>query len=183
MKIQKINVFIFYMSVSLCFIPQLGISQDTDTTMSFTEEFQPLWQRAEAYLIAVAEAMPEEQYNYKPTPEMFSFAGQMMHIVQNISWLNSTYISQETNPFTDVSAEGKSKQEIVQRLKDVFAYVNTTLGHFPEQQLKAPVRFGGEKVNKERIFYLMRDHTTHHRAQAIVYLRMKGIVPPKYVGW
>jgi len=151
--------------------------------MGFTEEYQPLWQRAEAYLIAVAEAMPAKYYGYQPTPETMTFAEQMMHVVQNISWLNSKFIAQEENPFTDVSAEGKSKEEIIQQLKNVFAYVNETLESFPEKQLKDPVHFGGQDVNKERILYLMRDHTTHHRGQAVVYLRMKGITPPKYVGW
>lgn len=183
MKIRKINVFTFFAAVLLCALPQLGNSQDTEITMNFAKEFHPLWQRAEAYLIAVAEAMPEEDYTFKATPENLSFAAQMMHIVQNVSWLNSTYIARENNPFMDVSPEGKSKQEIIQMLKEVFAYVTTTLEHFPDQQLKDPVRFGGEDVNKERILYLMRDHTTHHRAQAILYLRMKGITPPKYVGW
>ena len=183
MKIQKINVFIFLAVILLCFIPKLGTGQDAEINMSFVKDFRPLWQRAEIYLIAVAEAMPEEHYGFKPVPETLSFAGQLMHIVQNISWLNSTYIAQEKNPFTDVSPEGKSKQEVVLLLKDVFAYVNATLENFPDENLKDPVRFGGEDVNKERILYLMRDHTTHHRAQAILYLRMQGITPPKYVGW
>lgn len=30
---------------------------------------------------------------------------------------------------------------------------------------------------------LLFDHVTHHRAQAIMYLRMRGIEPPAYVGW
>ncbi|NJL74904.1 MAG: hypothetical protein HC892_07620 [Saprospiraceae bacterium] len=30
---------------------------------------------------------------------------------------------------------------------------------------------------------LMNDHLTHHRAQMIVYLRLKDVQPPKYVGW
>ncbi len=180
---MRANAFIFIITIFLCFMPQYGNSQNAEITMSFTEEYQPLWQRAEVYLIAVAEAMPADQYNYTPSPETMSFAEQMMHIVQNISWLNSRFIAQEENPFTDVSTEGKTKEEIIQLLKDAFAYVNKTLDNFPQEQLKDPVRFGGQDVNKERILYLMRDHTTHHRAQAILYLRMLDITPPKYVGW
>ena len=33
-------------------------------------------------------------------------------------------------------------------------------------------------------FYeFMRDHVTHHRGQAIIYLRANGIKPPQYVGF
>jgi len=34
---------------------------------------------------------------------------------------------------------------------------------------------------RRQFFMLMADHVTHHRAQMLVYLRLKGIVPPKYI--
>jgi uncharacterized damage-inducible protein DinB len=34
---------------------------------------------------------------------------------------------------------------------------------------------------RRQFLMLMADHVTHHRAQMLVYLRLKGIVPPKYV--
>jgi uncharacterized damage-inducible protein DinB len=36
---------------------------------------------------------------------------------------------------------------------------------------------------KNRILNLMDNHLAHHRGQMIVYLRLKGIEPPSYVGW
>ncbi len=38
-------------------------------------------------------------------------------------------------------------------------------------------------MTERQIINLMNDHLTHHRAQAIVYLRLNGVMPPKYVGW
>jgi hypothetical protein len=41
----------------------------------------------------------------------------------------------------------------------------------------------GGNLNEEAIrgFYATLDHVTHHRAQAVTYLRCNGITPPDYV--
>ena len=45
--------------------------------------------------------------------------------------------------------------------------------------------WGAFPLTKENIFYLLRDHQAHHRAQCLVYLRMEGISGGSrvYVGW
>ena len=42
--------------------------------------------------------------------------------------------------------------------------------------------FAGPKT-RSQIIQLVDDHHTHHRAQLIIYLRLLGIKPPRYVGW
>jgi len=39
----------------------------------------------------------------------------------------------------------------------------------------------GLSRTKRQIFMILTDHVTHHRGQLIVYMRMKGVVPPEYV--
>ena len=36
---------------------------------------------------------------------------------------------------------------------------------------------------RRQFLMLMADHVTHHRGQMLVYLRLKGITPPKYIGF
>ncbi|WP_374662973.1 DinB family protein [Parasegetibacter sp. NRK P23] len=38
-------------------------------------------------------------------------------------------------------------------------------------------------MSKLQIINLLSDHQTHHRGQLLVYLRLCGLTPPKYVGW
>lgn len=38
-------------------------------------------------------------------------------------------------------------------------------------------------MTRRQILLLLHDHQTHHIGQVIVYLRLKGIKPPAYVGW
>lgn len=52
---------------------QLSFSQSLDETVQD-------WERAKAYTLEYLEAMPDDQYALKPTPEMRSFAQQMLHL-------------------------------------------------------------------------------------------------------
>jgi uncharacterized damage-inducible protein DinB len=149
----------------------------------FSENFLPLWERAARYTLEVVEAMPGGNFSYKATKETGSFASLSGHIVENIFWLNSQKIKNEENPIGKIEWETLSQAEILNNLMRAFKYVTSTIKSIKDEELKEEVEFGGETVNKERIFYLMRDHMTHHRAQLIVYLRLNKIKPPDYVGW
>src|SRR5919112_1790024 len=47
---------------------------------SSTTEMVKEWERAKAYTREYLDTMPESGYNLKPTPEMRSFAEQMLHL-------------------------------------------------------------------------------------------------------
>ncbi|SDL84350.1 Uncharacterized damage-inducible protein DinB (forms a four-helix bundle) [Catalinimonas alkaloidigena] len=149
----------------------------------FKSNFLDLWARAGAYTLEVADAMPESAYDYRPTPDVMTFREQLTHLVQNLNWITSTFLKDETSPLEGRSLEHLSKKELITALTAAFSYVEATAQHFPPEALADPVTFGNAPVNKERLFYVMRDHMTHHRAQCILYLRMNGIEPPSYRGW
>jgi len=50
-------------------------------------------------------------------------------------------------------------------------------------QLDEKVKFFAGPMTRRQILILMHDHQTHHLGQLIVYLRLKGIKPPDYIGW
>jgi uncharacterized damage-inducible protein DinB len=52
-----------------------------------------------------------------------------------------------------------------------------------EKDLNEQVDFISGKMTRRRVLLLLTDHVTHHRGQLVVYLRMKNVEPPKYVGW
>jgi len=50
-------------------------------------------------------------------------------------------------------------------------------------QLDRQVKFFAGPMTIRQILLLLHDHQSHHLGQVIVYLRLKGIKPPDYVGW
>ncbi|MDF9799591.1 putative damage-inducible protein DinB [Catalinimonas alkaloidigena] len=178
------RTFLVALILSVLFLPEGFAQTEIALENEFADDFYPVWQRAGEYLLEVAEAMPAELYAYQPTEEIFTFAEQLMHTAANIYFLNATYIQDEDMADFDLEAEGKSKEEIMQILREAIATVDTSYHALAAGEENEPVNlFNRIETNKKRVLMLMRDHMTHHRGQLVIYLRMNGIQPPAYVGW
>ena len=122
---------------------------------------------AQDYTLQTAEAMPEDGFGYRPVDSVFSFGELLHHIGYGIYWWEDNYIRQKKTawepPVTTVG-----KQATIDYVKGAFAALKKTVEGAKE---------GDELV---RGFWATLDHVTHHRGQATVYLRCKGITPPEY---
>ncbi len=135
------------------------------------------------YTLEVARLMPAADYGFEPVPEEMSFARQLLHLSQNLGWLTSSYLKGEANPVGKPEMKLNQKDSVIAVLTRVYDYALDALEKFPAGDLKNEVSFFAGPMNKLQIINLMNDHQTHHRAQLLVYLRLKGIRPPDYVGW
>lgn len=170
----------------------LGLAMSTrgnaqpEASTAFAKNFGPKWERAKAYTLAVAEAMPEDAYNYRPTDDVFTFGEQMTHVIGNMRWICSSKVLEQPSDFDRSywieQSAARSKAEILAELAATFDYVHEALMTCTDAQLQATVAFRGQRQRKD-LFHVMRNHATHHRGQAVVYLRMKGITPPQGVWW
>lgn len=149
-------------------------AQQTTPIGAFLEK----WENAKVYTLGIAEAMPEEFYDFKPTEGQMSFKEQLVHIRSNMDWLGSTYFSGE-KPEGDVD----SKAGLISALSDSFDAVGTAVKATAANSLSQTVEFFAGPKSKLQILNLLQDHLTHHRGQLIVYLNLKQVAPPRYVGW
>jgi len=151
-------------------------AQDT-----FVEEFQQKWENAATYTLEVAEKMPEEFYDFKPTEDQMSFAEQVLHLLRNMTWLSTDYLTEETY---EVDWKGAySKAEILELIKETYAFAGKAADGLSAKELETKVEFFAGPMSKRQILTLMNDHSTHHRGQLLVYLRLKNVKPPRYRGW
>ncbi len=139
------------------------------------------WKNAAQYTINLIDSMPAEHFDFKPTPEIKSFSEQVTHIVDNMTWLSNSYLGAEKFE----KQEPTTKAEHIEYMRKACAYA----GQAMEAALKNPdllkteQKFFAGPMTGRQIVRLMHDHVTHHRGQLIIYLRLKGIKPPKYFGW
>ncbi|PHQ30818.1 DinB family protein [Leeuwenhoekiella nanhaiensis] len=138
------------------------------------------WQNSKAYLIAIAEQMPDSLYDYKPTEREMSFEEQLQHINGNMEWLATTYFDK---PEAEVSTATNSKERIIANLASSFDLILETIKAYPEKRFAEQVDFFAGEKSRLQILNLLQDHITHHRGQLIVYLNLKGLKPPQYSGW
>jgi uncharacterized damage-inducible protein DinB len=144
------------------------------------DAFAAKWERSAEYLIQMASQMPEEAFTYKPTERQMSFAEQLVHIHGNMNWLGSTYFNM---PATAKPEPDQSKETIIKLLSEGFAAVGEAVKKTDDQELTEVVDFFAGPKTKLQILNLLQDHVTHHRGQLVVYLNLKQLEPPRYVGW
>ena len=144
------------------------------------------WQRAKTYTKAYLDAMPEDGYGFKPTPEIRSFAQQMLHLA-DANYLFASSASGKPNPLGvtlpshDVNEKtiSPTKEATTKAVMDSYDFMISTLQGMTPAQLDETVQFGKRgDITRSGLFGKGFEHQTHHRGQTTVYLRLKGVTPP-----
>jgi uncharacterized damage-inducible protein DinB len=128
--------------------------------------------------LAVADAMPAGDYNFKATPAEMSFGEQMNHIALAAGNYCSRALGTE-NPVP--KSTDSSKPAAIKNLNTAYDYCITGLRRLDDAALSKEI--GPIGPRQMSVFELLLGgftHTAHHRGQAEVYLRLKGITPPEY---
>jgi hypothetical protein len=128
-------------------------------------------------MVAAAEAMPAEKYNFKPTPEMNSFAHLVMHIAQSNNGLCSK-ISDTAAPDAKL-ADSDPKDKLVAGLKASFDYCSTALEKVDDSKFgEQMMLFGNRPFSRAAVLIILSDDWYDHYGAQATYLRLNGILPP-----
>lgn len=152
---------------------------------AFIEDYLERLENSRKYLILVAETMPEDKYNFKATPESLTFAQNLLHIGFALDWHSESLLGGRearvwsTDP--TFKAANKSKEEMIALIDKTFDAAIALLIQFDVTQFDDELDYFGLNRTKRQIFLLLADHITHHRGQMLVYMRLNGLVPPRYV--
>ena len=149
----------------------------TAQTGSLQGEALTDWAAMKDRIIKIADAMPEDTFDYRSTPEQRTYGEQILHIAgANVGFLG-TLGGQAPAP--TMSREATAKAEILQALADSFDYGTALIEEQTDETMVGVVdaRFFGESTRARVISFLL-GHTWDVYGQMAVYLRLNGIVPP-----
>jgi uncharacterized damage-inducible protein DinB len=143
------------------------------------------FKNAKTYTLSIAEKFAADKYDFKPVKEEMSFKEQLVHIGENIYWLSSTYIKEETNPIKTNKnrASEMNKEQVLEFVGSAYDYALKAMAESNEKSMSKEFNWSSGKMNKFQFLNLIQDHQSHHVGQLIVYLRLNGDTPPKYIGW
>jgi uncharacterized damage-inducible protein DinB len=178
-KKEKMNYIFTVLSLFITFSSAMAQTADTVFLNAHISKLK----HAKEYTLHVATLMPAEKYSYKPSLEEMDFGRQLLHIADNLCWLSSTYLTVNKNPLTEADTKATLPEDIIAVVAKAYDFAIDACKNFDTKSLAEPVKFFAGPINKLQIINLVQDHQTHHRAQLLVYLRLNGIKPPKYVGW
>lgn len=164
---------------TLCLL--LGISTFAQAQSPIDEMLKD-WERAKVYTKEYLDAMPAEGYSLKPTPEMRSFAQQMLHLTDgNYGFASAaTGVASPVGMGESEKATDQSKENVTKLVMAGYDFViNSIKTMSPAQLNEATKLFGRFDMSKGKALEKCFEHQTHHRGQTTVYIRLAGATPPQ----
>lgn len=151
----------------------------------FIKDYLERLENSRKYLLLVAETMPEDKYGFKASQESLTFAENLMHIGFAMDWHSQSLLggreARDWNTDTTFKVANKSKEEMIETIDKTFDETIKLIKQFDPTKLNDALDYFGLNRTKRQILLLLADHITHHRGQIIVYMRLNGLVPPRYV--
>ena len=154
-----------------------------DSRAPIVKETETTWKRAKKWTLDYVEAMPEHGLNFRPTPEVRSFAEQMLHLAfWNYGLIEAA--GGKANPHgkkqedLEKRDEMKTKAALRKVVAESYDAVLAEMAGLTEAKMLEQVSFFGRKFTRVTIFSIALDHQTHHRGHTTLYLRLKGVTPP-----
>ena len=154
-----------------CLTSQLGAQQDLQTFI-----LKHL-KTSRDFTLKVADQMPASDYDFKLTPPQMSFAQQLVHLSQGLTYFLAPFSSEKPNPGKPKSM---SKADVIAFVKTSFDDGIEEVSKLTPEQISKTYKSDEGTMTGADLLLGMLDHNTHHRASAEMYLRAKGITPAEY---
>jgi uncharacterized damage-inducible protein DinB len=153
-----------------------GFSQDI-TSQDIKAAVLKHFKTSQDFTLKVAAAMPDAEYGFKLTGPQMSFGGQMVHLAQGFDYFLSPIYGETPKPAKPTTA---TKADVLAFVKESFDRASERIGTLTSEQLEKIYKTGEGSQSGLDLLLGLLDHTTHHRASAEMYLRVKGVTPPEY---
>jgi uncharacterized damage-inducible protein DinB len=145
-------------------------------TANPNDGFLITWKDISGKLIVMAEDFPEDKYDYKPKPEVRSFAEQLLHATGSIYYFKAILEGKQAKEEDEAKrADFKNKAEIVAYAKKAVAEGTAMLQKADFSKVIAGPR---RTRNPYQFWSDFCEHPGEHYGQMVVYYRLNGLVPP-----
>jgi uncharacterized damage-inducible protein DinB len=137
------------------------------------------YQGVRDFFIAAAEKMPEANYAFRPSPDVRSFGQQVAHVADDQYNLCAPAKGETRKAaYTEIESTLSKKADLVTALKQAFVYCDAAYDALTDASgLQMAKTMKGARTNFSMLNWNLW-HTWEHYGNIVVYLRMKGLVPP-----
>jgi len=128
--------------------------------------------------VAAVEAMPADKFNYKPSADQMTFGHLVAHMVETNNLLCSKAAAVPATNGEQVK-DTDSKDNLVAALKASFDFCSDALANMDDSKLAETTEgFGGKQVTRAWLSLILAGAWADHYAEAAMYLRLNGVLPP-----
>ena len=130
------------------------------------------------FLLKASEKMPEEDYGFKPTPDLQSFGQRVAHMAAQIRTCGAVKGEQKQSD----AASKTSKTDLVAALKAAFDECDAAWDSISDANAFEIIDAGRGKRSRLGTLISNTRHDNEVYGTMTVYMRLKGIVPPSSEG-
>jgi uncharacterized damage-inducible protein DinB len=147
----------------------------------FAPGLKERWKMSKDYSLAMLAKMPDQHLGFRPVPEVWTFSQQLTHLADANILISAPLRGEKPVYVGDPRQLDRAALE--KHLRDSYDVAASSIDRLKsDADAEEMVQFFDDRISKRGLCYRLLDHATHHRSQALVYLRLKGIVPPEYAG-
>jgi hypothetical protein len=167
---------------AMCVIPSASAAQQMPApagqTFTLSGEMLNGYQMTQTNLAEAAQKMPDEHWEFRPTPDIKPF-GQLVAHAALAQFRNCATLRGEDNPKKDEKEEARrSKAEAIALLKASTGYCDPPMSALSDTAMSELTKMGPNQVAKGLLPAIVITHGAEMYGTMAVYLRLKGIVPP-----
>jgi uncharacterized damage-inducible protein DinB len=163
---------------AMCVAAPISARAQSSTTNPVVASAKEIFDRQAKYIIASADEMPADKYNYRPTPAQWTFGKVISHVTQANFGVCAIF-SDTTAPQDWKVTETDPKEKLTPALKASLDFCSQALANLQDSKLGDTVKFfGGRQVPRARALLELTDDLEDHYSQLASYLRLNGMLPP-----
>ena len=165
--------------LTLILIPLISLGQSNPDEPVIACDLISDFERGKEFTLKYLNAMPEDKYEYKPTPEILSFREEALHLGS----INFRYAAMIAGGYDASDLKEIYQRSELQTKKGVIDFVNKSYDVMinqikSESNLDNNTYYYRWNCSKECLARKGFEHQSHHRGKWAIYLRLVGVKPP-----
>jgi len=153
-----------------------------DTANPVSESLRAMYGPVKQNIVAAAQQMPEDLYDFRPTEEVRSFGELIGHIAFAQFNICSGLLGQDSPRSGNLEQTLKSKAELVSAIEDAFQFCDPAYASARDADLGDAVSFFGQQSVRHYPLSYGLVHANEHYGNIVTYMRLNGLVPPSSQG-
>ena len=141
-----------------------------------TSDLKAFWTQIKTNIAKSAEKMPEENYAFKPSPDVRSF-GQLIGHVADANYMICGAAKGEQK-MVGVEKSKTAKADLITALNESAAYCDAVFDALTDKSAGEVIKMFGRERTRMGALSMNVAHDFEHYGNLVTYMRMKGLVPP-----
>lgn len=166
------------LAAGICFgSPHDGFAQTGAARNAFLGPLRVQWEDVANMVMGIAEAIPEDKYDYRPSPQVRSSREMLQHLInENYTFMGA--VAGDPPRDRSFSESFTTRPELLKALEDSYRYGAKVWTGLTEQTAIEPITFRNTQTARWVPALSMIADNMDHYGNLVVYLRVNGLVPP-----